>query len=132
MIIDQIKNQDDFYNFHFFISFCWRLGIHRQLNRLVIVYHLLIHGTDCFICKETYQSTVVTFTTGLPNQPNQVEDGSCWNPRLDKEGTAGAPKQCPGGCYTLAYALQVRNYGPFKHNIETITIERGCQRYFYF
>ena len=98
-------------------------------NEQVIVYHLLIHGTDCFICKETYQSTVVTFTTGLPNQPNQVEDGSCWNPRINKEGTAGAPKQCPGGCYTLAYALQVRNYGPFKHNIETITIERGCQRY---
>ena len=23
---------------------------------------------DCFVCKETYQSTVVTFTTGLPNQ----------------------------------------------------------------
>ena len=93
--------------------------------------HLCIHGKDCFICKETYQSTVVTFTTGLPNQPNQVEDGSCWNPRINKEGTAGAPKQCPGGCYTLAYALQVRNYGPFKHNIETITIERGCQRYFF-
>ena len=27
----------------------------------------------------------------------------------------------------MAYALQVPNYGPFKHNVEIITIERGCQ-----